>query len=105
LDSPKNLKNDELKTDPSEIAKARGLRVLFWFFGEIFNAHPSTPPQLRGPSRLHGFEYGHRGIHGQVQLDFFEGASVAPCLQDASAQTFPAHQFRLITPSMFEWAN
>jgi len=34
-----------------------------------------------------------------VQLEFFEGASVAPCLQDASAQTFPAHQFRLITPS------
>jgi hypothetical protein len=84
----KNLKR-RTQADPGEIAKARGLRVLFWFFGEIFNAHPSTPPQLRGPSRLHGFECGHRGIHGQVQLEFFEGASVAPCPHKAKHPALP----------------
>ena len=97
-------KNNELKPPWRNCQGQRLTCVVLVFWGKTF-AHPSTPPQLRGPSRLHGFECGHRGIHGQVQLDFLKGASVAPCLQDASAQTFPAHQFRLITPSMFEWAN
>ena len=98
-------KSNQNSKRPRQSRTAQGKRFVDLVFGEVTHAHPKRSPQLRGPSRLHGFECGHRGIHGQVQLDFFEGASVAPCLQDASAQTFPAHQFRLITPSMFEWAN
>jgi len=39
----KNLKKRRTKADPGEIAKAKDLRVLFWFFGKKLSSTHQRP--------------------------------------------------------------